>query len=346
MHALLLAALLPAAAPAQDAPDPVSVEVRDSGRSRCDLGRSKSLPALVLVGGDHEYHPDSREDDGEAPLDEPGPYNSETSANSDEVNSLAVRYAAEGRLFAAFEAARSRAFYPGAEDLIFSEFGVKRQGRSRVFGIEAPFAHGLASSYVYATTNPSWEGFLFYLRLNPYLCGAWQDVRESLGSGDEASGLAAVADLIERSRAAAVLDPRRPDEIRGANSGHFYGLLERVNARFVDLANENLASLGISEPLVAPAPASSPCRAPGASKNPLLARSCQLRFQAWRRSFKIIEVPLRDRDMFDNIADVYCRAAREGKALVVSVGANHVPGIERLLRRWSGGRIPLTTNVW
>ena len=50
---------------------------------------------------------------------------------------------------------------------------------------------------------------------------------------------------------------------------------------------------------------------------------------------------VRDRDLAENIADLYCSAAAEGRHVVASVGADHLPGVAALLTAWSVGRIPL-----
>ncbi|MFA6093076.1 MAG: hypothetical protein WCU88_07165 [Elusimicrobiota bacterium] len=244
------------------------------------------------------------------------------------------RHAAErantGSIFAAFEVAKDHAVYPRAEQVLFSDFDLQRSAHSRLFGIESPFAHGLCASYRFAGDAPSLEGFLFYLNINPYLRDVWEDVRKNLSSDDASAGLAALSDDLERARTAPADKWTQIVDIQsGKNRTNFISLMERINVRYVELANKSyLRVLGIS-----------------GSLKPVASADSKDEGRKWEDSYETLLIPVRDRDMYDNIADVYCRAAEEGKNLVASVGSSHVPGIAKMFQDWSKGRIPLTTGT-
>jgi pheromone shutdown protein TraB len=107
-------------------------------------------------------------------------------------------------------------------------------------------------------------------------------------------------------------------------------LAAKVNARYVALADQEfLDDMGLSKELF-PVPE----RVQGDDVE------SQLKMEKALRSLETIIVPLRDRDMADGIADIYCRAADEGRNLVVSLGGGHYDGITARLKKWNP-RIPI-----
>ncbi|MFA6092007.1 MAG: hypothetical protein WCU88_05235 [Elusimicrobiota bacterium] len=284
--------------------------VADSGRFHCDLGKFQKLPALLLIGENH------------------------CSKSSVKVKAEMAARGAKGEIFAAFEVAGLRAVYPWTSDFLFTDFKVARTEQSRLFGIESPFAHGISISYIYASgggatceqNSPSaaFSRFVLYLRNNPFLQRSWEEVRAVPPTPDDrSSGITELSDKIERARTApgaevqAIVESFHEDDVKD-----FQKILARVNARYVAMANETyLPDLGITKKL-RPYPD-----------------------VIWRDSMENILIPVRNRDMFDNIADIYCRAAEEGKNLAISMGSAHLPGVEGYLRQWSQDRIPLRTDL-
>ncbi|MFA6092006.1 MAG: hypothetical protein WCU88_05230 [Elusimicrobiota bacterium] len=292
--------------------------VKDSGRAHCDLGKFQRLPALLLIGENH--------------------CRDSSTKVKDEMTALG----AEGKIFAAFEAADMRVVYPWNADLLYADFGAARTERSRIFGIDSPFAHGLAISYGYASGTASicakdphkdsFARFIKALRNNPYLQRSWEEVRDAPLSAED-SGLAGLLNAIEEARTSSE-DISRAASQPLSEEGYpsFLRIAARVNARYVAMANERyLPDLGLTDRLT-PYPE---------IRGPWALRKILPDWSFAQADDAKITVPVRNRDMFDNIADIYCLAAAEGKNMAVSMGADHVPGVEGYLRRWSGDAIPL-----
>jgi hypothetical protein len=233
--------------------------------------------------------------------------------------------ALEGSLVAGLEAGGGRGVLPwdGAEAISGRPGGP----RSRLYGVDSPLAYGLVRSYSLAgfmeeeapedlensQLGGRLEDYCMAMSGNPFARRAWEDAVSALEERERAvfsGGLDRCADFKR-------LGPSIPERA-------FLDFFQANNAAFTALANDKfLAGMGLSEAL-------SPWR-PG--KVDLAAL----------RSARTVMSSVRDRDMSDNIADLYCLAASEGKALAVSIGGGHLPGVRSRLEQWSRGLIPLRT---
>lgn len=279
--------------------------VLPSGRARCDLSRLERLPPLLLIGENH------------------------CSAHSTRVKAAMARLGAEGRLYAAFEVGDDFAAYPWEAERLHRSLGVARAPGSRIYGVESPFAHGLVLTYLgasgrYPNCSPqprlrALEKLAAYTRINPYLERAWRETRVA-ASADPAAAPAAAALARALSEPDGVSPRAEPAELEALPL-----LARRLNQAYVELANrEFLPAMGLQDELPATP-----------SGQDLLGWYAALEVE------DVLVVDLRDRDMADAIAAVYCAAASEDRAVVASVGAAHLPGIGKDLAAWSAGRIPL-----
>jgi len=282
-----------------------AVTVQPSGRARCDLSRLERLPPLLLVGENH------------------------CSAHSTRVKAAMARHGASGRLYSAFEVGNDFAAYPWEVERLHRSFGAARAPGSRIYGVESPFAHGLVLTYLYAqgrfpSCSPesrlrALEKLVAYTRINPYMERAWLSARAAAFSEPTAAPAAAA---LGRALAApeGIVPQAEPAELEALPL-----LARRLNQAYVELANrEFLPAMGLQDKLP--------------------ATPSGLNVLGWSAAFDVEDtliVDLRDRDMADAIAAVYCAAAAEGRAAVASVGAAHLPGISKNLEAWSGGLIPL-----
>lgn len=287
-------------------------------RSHCRLESLTRLPKLLLIGENH------------------------CSPHSDAVKAAAARLGAQGRLFTALEVGVNRAAYPWDGERLHRDFAVTRTPASRLYGIESPFAHGLAISYIYAIgrghsclqdkrTPP--EKFVDYARINPHLRHAWDEARAADAEPFDA-GETELARRIDAALAGTSGFVARPEDERA-----FVSLARRVNARYAAAANSrDREDMGRDKPLSA-----TPLRNPSSVAD--LGGALNWSEALDDKEYTVLA--LRDRDLGENIADVYCAAAAEGRHVAASVGDDHLPGITALLAAWSGGRLPLeTAHSW
>lgn len=264
-------------------------------RSHCDLGAFARLPTLLLIGESHG------------------------SLHSLRVKKSAVDLAADGRLFVALEAGGTMAAYPWMVDQLHSSLGSVRTDKSRLFGIESPFPHGLFMTYLVAAEAASrpmaaldmLRGLLHY---NHYALRCWDDVLAGPLQGDALSLARGIDKSLQRAAGAPLLDSTSEDSLSL--------LARRLNARYVALANERYRS-ELDGRLFAAAE----------------DRGSDRQTRALSGDAGFLVKAVRDRDLAENIIDVYCAAAQEGRHAAASVGSAHVPGVRKLLVEWSGGRL-------
>ncbi|MFA6092005.1 MAG: hypothetical protein WCU88_05225 [Elusimicrobiota bacterium] len=311
----ILLALLPIRAKAQ-----VTEGVRDSGRFHCDLDSFQKRPPLLLIGEDH------------------------CSVTSQQVKIEMVARGSKGSMFSALEG-----FAPWQAELLAKRFkGSYDKETSRLFGIESAFMYGLNGCHLQAigalqqyrnaggacvnlTPSRVFQSFLLLLQDNPYVRYVWEQVRdkENAFSGTELEPLARIFDQAMAAPSFDVLTPLAAG-FTMKDAPNFMRLVRKMDAVYVALANTRFASeIGVGGSLNA------------IPEDPNGSFKDQWALMKFQTTLNTPLVHIRNRDMFDNIADIYCRAAEEGKVLAVSVGKKHLPGIEKRLKAWSKGRIPL-----
>ncbi|MFA6028282.1 MAG: hypothetical protein WC969_00375 [Elusimicrobiota bacterium] len=291
--------------------------VRDSGRRHCDPGSLKNRPPIVLVGEDHD------------------------SISAWQVKKEMIDRAAKGELYAALEG-----YTPWQAWMISEQFKTPFGKDARVFGVDSPIMYGLAGCHQHALddfarfrrsadANDAYAPaklclhFLFLLQDNPFVRHAWEIVRDREDGfvGTELEPLARVFDQAMNARPDAL--GKLLGDFTPEDESRFIRLVRKIDAAFVAWVNEAYASdLGIEGPLYA-VPEDWP------------SMRAFWDYAKFRFDSDTPIVRIRNRDMFDNIADVYCAAAEEGRALVVSVGQDHVQGLGERLQAWSQGRIDL-----
>lgn len=299
-----LLALLLAASPA--AALMIDYPVAESGRSHCSPESLRHAPPVFLIGECHKAQ------------------------SSKKVRQGLAEEAAAGRIYAALESGVTKAIMPWDLREAHAAYGVPYGEASRLYGVDSPFGYALVRSYTligfFQDDEPRERGrsewgseFAAYCRGvkgNPYAERAWEDARAAMGAGAPpflAAGLERCEDW--------------PKEAEGIPGATLLAFAAANNAAFVALANEKfLPAMGLSTPLEP------------YSENLVLSF---LYRRSMSRSAATVVSSLRDRDMGDNAIDLYCAAAEEGKVLAVSVGAEHLAGVEARLRAWSGDRIPL-----
>lgn len=274
----------------------------------CDLSAAAAPPPILLVGENH-CAPSSRAFKRRLAAD-----------------------AAAGAVYGGSEVALEHAFYPDRADDAFSELGAARTEASRFYGLESPFAHGLAVSYLAeggpytdchnAGATGLMKRYAYYLRHNSYLAYAWEKAEGAHG-GYAGTPQESMARWLDRAAAAAAGYEREVDRFTKFDFEAFYALERDINEQYVALANDRyLPELGFRLSL-------HPLR--GGFVDGLLAAY----------SFDAVILEVRNRDMARAAMGLYCAAAKEGKPLVAVMGAAHVAGIEALLREAGGGVVPI-----
>jgi hypothetical protein len=280
--------------------------VQESGRTTCDLDAFEEYPALLLIGENHDV------------------------GSSKTVKKYMAKAGAQGAIFAAFETGLEHPAFPWDTAALAEDFKVELNTASRIFVVDSPLAYALTRNYNLIgymdqppedLENVQWGGrFASYCRLahkNPYARRAWEEAVAS--SPDfQIFSLAGEERCEDWKRASADIPAKTFRLFATAN-----------NEAFVSMVNEKfLPAMGLSRPL-------EPYR-----EDPLMSFFYR---QSMSRSASTVMSSVRDRDMADNIAAVYCRAAAEHKNMVVSVGRAHIDGILQRLEDWSNDRIPLRT---
>lgn len=189
---------------------------------------------------------------------------------------------------------------------------------SRVYGVDSYLNHGLIFSYFFVlgreypgnSRREMLDIFVKSLAKNPFMSRSWEALR-SRGPLDPE--LERMARNIDFARSVAWSIP-----LNGQRDFDDISILARlVHADFIASANSTyLGKIGRESPLEPTSPA---------DLDYLMHES-------------------RDRALGENIADVYCDAAKEGRNMAAVVGDGHVEGIRRLLLEWSGGRLPFETG--
>ncbi|MFA6030199.1 MAG: hypothetical protein WC969_10120 [Elusimicrobiota bacterium] len=304
-----LCALLLAAAASPASALWIDYPVKESGRAHCSADELRRPPPLYLIGECHKAQ------------------------SSKKVRQALAQESAAGRLYAGLESGGTKAVMPWDLRETHAAYGVPYGESSRLYGVDSPFAYALVRSYTligfFQDDRPQerdrsqwgseFSAYCRGLKGNPYAKRAWEDARAALGAGAPpflSSGLERCEDW--------------PKEAENIPASTLLAFASANNAAFVALANEKfLPAMGLSSPL--------------APYEENLVFSFLYR-KSMSRSAATVLSSLRDRDMGDNAIDLYCRAAAEGKPLAVSVGAEHLSGIEDRLRAWAGERIPLRVS--
>lgn len=262
---------------------------------RCDLSRLAAKPAVLLIGENHCHEGSKR------------------------VGRAVTGYAVDGTLAGAFEG-----LYPGKEAAVLKNSPWTLTPRSRFFGIENRFSHGLVYSYFASAMQRICEksdaevgdAALSMLSYNDYFADAWRQAKRR----DPALSAGPAGALAERAEAG---NAPRPDEIKALSRQDFARLnaiLYAIHVEYVAMANARLSSLGLAASLT-------PSRTPGSGD-----------------SVERLIVPVRDREMADSIEDIYCASAEDGRMTVAVVGADHLPGLRRHLLEDSNNAVQVFTR--
>ena len=278
-----------------------------AGGFPCDVGALPRKPMIVLIGENH-CDPGSRK-----------------------VKRDAWQRALRGEL-----AVGQEGVYYGGERQFYQMLNLPAGPNTLLFGIEQEFSHGLVTSYFAGesinvcgkTVDDSAYSSALSLSDNLPYQKAWEIVLEENGGNA----------LLRRSHAARLLDhgahgrPITEAEFQALSQDDFNDMLRLMrlmNNVFVEAANDNLASLGLTQPLV---PLPKEVHEPATP-----AERAQIK--AAEDSIDAVIIPVRNRAMVANLERVYCSVAPTGRQVVAVVGAAHVPGMMQLLREDAGGAV-------
>lgn len=212
---------------------------------------------------------------------------------------------------------------------------------SRVFGVDDPFTYGLSLLHL---LHSSWKGgtkyapvesrdkfmfqFIREIRRNTFMSEAYKAVRKkySYKTGRPAKALREIsflADIEEETEAQESFD--------GLASWHPLRW-EKSNLMMQEIIEETLREYGkIAD--------SEKYRVVKRVPKDILAIVEEAIEGNDSRLMTDVAIGWRNEFIAENIAVLYCRAIKEGKSVVIQMGAAHLPGLKALLEKMSGGTV-------
>ncbi|MFA6092304.1 MAG: hypothetical protein WCU88_01970 [Elusimicrobiota bacterium] len=329
--------------------------VRPSGRQHCDTRNLKNLPQILLIGEIHSGFF--------------GPLDAIANLKSDMVFN-----ATERNIYAAFETGDSditSMHYPWENKDAAEYYAMKKlPSAENISIIDSPLPYGLNISYRAAGGSASFPDIALLLRDNPYVRKAWEDVKQQNNgfSGTDLEPFARILDSaymktsffdlrkqwLETLIKAEKSSPPTEFELNNEHetlrdigwksplkkylpnhdvSGRYLLFLAgKIYTQLVALTNESfLPALGLTQELI-------PIDAFREISKHDLSRASE--------DNRLLMIQVRDRDMADSLADIYCAAADDnGKNVVAMIGGGHIPGVLERLREWSDNRIQIRAVV-